>query len=71
MKLLIVDDMPSTHVIIENLINERNLKFDAILHSYNGAECLQTIADEEPDIVLLDMEMPIASGTDVMEALSP
>ena len=37
MKLLIVDDMPSTHVIIENLINERNLKFDAILHSYNGA----------------------------------
>lgn len=69
MKILIVDDMKSPHVVVERLIKESTLPFTDILHAYDGEQCLAYIQQESPEIVILDMEMPLLNGTGVLQSL--
>ena len=74
MKLLIVDDMRSPHVVVENLVREADpveYPFEEILHAYNGQECIQCIRDQQPDVLIMDMEMPIMNGMDVFQSVPP
>lgn len=69
MKLLVVDDMRSPHIMIENLLKTRGPYFSELLHAYNGQQCVELIRQARPDIVILDMEMPIMNGMDVFRSL--
>ena len=69
MKLLIVDDMRSPHIVIENLLKTQGPYFSELLHAYNGQQCIELIRQNHPDIVILDMEMPIMNGIDVFRLL--
>jgi two-component system alkaline phosphatase synthesis response regulator PhoP len=65
-RILIVDDEPE---IVRGLAD--NLAFEGYETSsaVNGAEALAAIARERPDLVILDIMMPVMSGWDVAKEL--
>ena len=42
-----------------------------LLRAYNGQEALDILQDETPDIVLLDLRMPVMDGISFLKKLSP
>ena len=41
-----------------------------MVEAANGRECLNMIRQEDPDVILLDLSMPVLSGWAVLEALN-
>lgn len=65
-KVLIVDDEPNIVTALEFLL--RRSGYDVQLAT-NGAEALQQVDAWRPDLVLLDVMMPVKSGYEVCQAL--
>ncbi len=61
-KILIVDDEPNILISLEFLMKREG--YDVIL-ARDGQEALDAIGRERPDLVLLDVMMPVKSGFDV------
>lgn len=40
-----------------------------VVDAENGKQCLQVVADQHPQVVLLDLEMPVMNGIECAEAL--
>lgn len=66
-KILIVDDDPD---ILLSLQNRVSFMGHEPLTAANGKEALHLIQEEEPDLVLLDLELPMISGLDVLKQVS-
>src|SRR5450432_2458986 len=69
MKALIVDDEP----IARRVLREELELFPEVLvvgEAGDGKEALQKIADLRPDVVFLDLQMPVMSGFEVVRNLS-
>lgn len=66
-KVLIADDEPALRSLLKT-----NLSFEGFetLTASNGEEALRVIRDEAPDVVLLDVMMPVMDGWQVLEELS-
>jgi two-component system LytT family response regulator len=68
LKTLIVDDEPiARKVLREELELIDNVK--VIGEAADGAEALEKIGSEQPDLVLLDLQMPAMGGLDVVRQL--
>ena len=63
--LLIDDDVAFRHVVAGEL---KRLHYD-VSAAGSGEEGLKRIAEEEPDIVLLDLQMPGINGLDTLKAI--
>lgn len=61
-KLLIADDEPNILISLEFLMQREG--YEVIL-ARDGQEALDAIARDKPDLVLLDVMMPIKTGFDV------
>ena len=69
-RVLIVDDEPPARKRLTRLLKAQD-GFEMIGECPNGKEALDTIQTEQPDLVLLDVQMPELSGLEVLEALDP
>ena len=56
--IMVVDDNPVTRATIETLLEDRY----NILNAENGADCLMQVEAFQPDLILLDIEMPALNG---------
>ena len=65
-KVLIVDDEPNIVTALEFLF--RRSGYDVRLAN-NGAEALEQVDSYRPDVVLLDVMMPVKSGYEVCQKL--
>ncbi|MDY6820652.1 MAG: chemotaxis response regulator protein-glutamate methylesterase [Deferribacterota bacterium] len=63
--VLIVDDSAFMRKAIENMI-AKDPMINVVGHARNGKEAIEKIAELDPDVVTLDIEMPVMDG---MEAL--
>src|SRR5258708_7348045 len=61
-KVLIVDDEPST---VELLRVYLSMKGFQVICAYSGSEAIEFAEIEHPDVIVLDMMLPIISGEDV------
>lgn len=65
-KIAIVEDVPT-------LADMYKFKFEQsgfeVVVGYNGEEGLQRVTEFQPEIVLLDLMMPIMSGDEVLEKI--
>jgi DNA-binding response OmpR family regulator len=66
LKVLVVDDEPDIVRYLEHVL--RRLGYEAI-GAANGAEALEKAVNDPPDLVLLDVMMPIMDGFAVCRAL--
>lgn len=66
-KLLLIDDSISARYAIKGLIPV-DQGFD-VFEATNGREGLALFTEVSPDIVLLDITMPIMDGYDTLEAI--
>jgi DNA-binding response OmpR family regulator len=65
-KVLVVDDEPPTCRLIENALRREGLE---VATATNGAECLLAVAEQCPDLVILDVMMPVLDGFQTLRAL--
>ena len=66
-RILLADDHPMIRTAIEVLL--RDTKFEIAGTAANGEEALSAVAELEPGILLLDLQMPGATGMDVLRQL--
>jgi DNA-binding NarL/FixJ family response regulator len=63
LRVLIVDDLASNRQGLVALL-EFEPDIEAILEAANGREAVQLVADEQPDVVLMDVRMPVMDGVE-------
>lgn len=61
--VLIVDDEPFNIEVLEQAMEENDYR---VLTASNGKEAWEKIQSEEPDLVLLDLMMPVMDGFEVL-----
>jgi CheY-like chemotaxis protein len=59
-KILIIDDDPDIVSYLDATFTDAGY---ATAVAYNGEEALQKVKTERPDLITLDMEMPVKGGT--------
>lgn len=64
--LLVVDDEPVNIQVLRNVLQPLGYRFEA---ARNGAEALDAVARQKPDLVILDVMMPGLGGLDVARTL--
>jgi DNA-binding response OmpR family regulator len=65
-KILVVDDEPN---IVQTLRDRLEMNEYRVITASNGKEGLETALQEKPDVILLDVIMPIMDGHEMLEAL--
>lgn len=64
--ILIIDDTKEVHDVVGAYLKYSGYE---VLHATNGAEGLELMDRETPDLVLLDIQMPILDGFGVLEQM--
>ncbi len=67
-RVLVVDDDDTFRYVLRQWIGGAGLY--AITEASNGEEALQLIAEEPPDVMVLDLTMPVVDGFAVLEHLA-
>jgi two-component system response regulator AdeR len=65
-KILIVEDETPLRTALADVFSHKNC---TVLVAANGKDGLELALSEKPDIVLLDLIMPIMTGTEMMQEL--
>jgi CheY-like chemotaxis protein len=64
--VLIVDDDPDLRQLLTTLLASEDIEVE---DAENGEEALEAIHKHRPDLILLDMRMPIMNGWELCEVL--
>ncbi len=64
-KILIVEDEPTLAAVYKTLLLGAGYK---VKSAYNGKEALEITETYEPDLILLDLRMPVMSGVEFLSA---
>jgi two-component system cell cycle response regulator DivK len=63
-KILVVDDNPVSRELLREVLENPDQQ---VLEAENGEEAWEKIMGEKPDIVLLDIQMPVLDGYQVLQ----
>ncbi|WP_439484290.1 LytR/AlgR family response regulator transcription factor [Cyclobacterium plantarum] len=69
-KTIIVDDEPLARLRLQTLMREYPDFFEIIAEATNGEEAIEKITQMKPELLFLDIQMPVISGFDVLKALN-
>lgn len=69
-KVLIADDIAETRKIIGKILTLEGDKFEVVGEAGNGEEVLRQIPLCRPDVVLMDINMPIMNGLEATEKIT-
>ena len=61
-KILIADDDTYVHELLTAVLSSN--EFD-IIHAYNGQETIERVDNGQPNLIVLDIMMPIKDGRDI------
>jgi CheY-like chemotaxis protein len=65
-KIVIAEDDSASRELLSELLRSWGC---AVLEARNGAEALQKIGDDMPDLVVCDIQMPLLDGVGLVQAL--
>jgi two-component system chemotaxis response regulator CheY len=68
-KVLIVDDSIAVSRQLEKIVNSGE-EFEVVAQGRNGAEAIKLCQQHKPDIVCMDMNMPVMDGLTALRSLS-
>jgi DNA-binding response OmpR family regulator len=58
-RILLVDDEPAIRELVENILSPDEYE---VFHAEDGAEALDVVRAKAPDLVVLDLMMPMMNG---------
>lgn len=64
---VIVDDHPLARMAIKNLLENEGIS--VVAEAGDGAQALQLVGEHSPDLVIVDVDIPVMSGIEVVEKL--
>jgi DNA-binding response OmpR family regulator len=64
--ILVVDDHPPTVRLIQNALEQEGF---SVSSAVNGAECLLAVHRDPPDLIVLDVIMPVIDGFQTLRIL--
>jgi PAS domain S-box-containing protein len=65
-KVLVVDDIQSNRLLLNEILSIYGL---AVLEATNGKEAINTARSQNPDIILMDLRMPVMDGYEAIKIL--
>jgi CheY-like chemotaxis protein len=65
-RILLIDDSKATRAIVSKMLNGYECE---ILEAGNGALGLDVARENHPDLIILDMTMPVMNGVETLQAL--
>ena len=63
-KILIVDDEPHVSAILKQFLERSGYQVKTVL---NGQQALMQIAQDRPDLLITDVQMPVMNGIELCE----
>ena len=66
-RIVLADDHPMIQAAVEAML--RGTDYELAAKAGTGAEALQAIEEQDPDIVVLDIQMPEGTGLDVLREI--
>lgn len=64
--VLVAEDMPDTRALVVRHLEQLGL---TVLQAENGEQAIETALSQRPDVVLMDMEMPVVAGAEATRTL--
>lgn len=68
-KVLLVDDYPVIREVMQEFFEMSACEFEIIAEASNGKEALDLAAKYQPDLILMDITMPIMDGLEATRHL--
>ncbi len=69
LKLLLVDDEPLAHqVLLHHLAAHQDMQ--VVAQSYNATQALAVLANQQIDLMLLDIQLPVLTGIEMLKLLA-
>lgn len=65
-RVLLADDERLLHTVLGDVLEGHGY---AVLHAMDGAEALRTARESRPDVILMDIMMPVMTGLEALERL--
>ncbi len=65
-RILIADDEPANRLIFSTFLKDQGCD---VLTCENGFECIEIVRKEKPDLILLDIRMPVMDGYEAVKIL--
>ena len=69
MKILVTDDSKMARKMLIRTLDNFSDKVHEILQAANGKECLEMYKEHNPDLVFLDLTMPVMDGFEALKEL--
>lgn len=69
MKFLVTDDSKIARKLVLKTLKEFSTEEDTIFEASNGLEALETYKQEKPNLVFLDLTMPVMDGFEAIEKI--
>ena len=67
-RVMLVDDHPAMLMALKSMLQDQ-LLFEIAGQAQNGEECLRSIKEVNPNMVILDLDMPKTDGFDVIRRI--
>src|ERR1700759_2631676 len=67
-RVLIAEDSPTARTLLTALFN-RSKEFDVVGEAHNGAEAIERAIALSPDLIIMDVHMPIVDGLDATKEI--
>ncbi len=67
-KILLVDDHSLTRLMIGQILAQQEASYE-ILEASNGREACETALEAKPDLILMDVMMPVMDGYEALASL--
>lgn len=65
-RVLVVDDVDTNRMLIKEILEKTNIE---VIEASNGKEALDIAAEEKPELILLDIRMPVMNGFETLAKL--
>ena len=64
-KILLVDDHAPTRLLFSKILAQQGTNYE-FLEASNGQEACQTALEAQPDLILMDVLMPVMDGYEAL-----
>lgn len=67
LKVVIIDDEPIAVDVIKELVSQLTTDLEVVGTATNGVDAVERIKTLKPDMLFMDVDMPLMNGIEVME----